>query len=133
MLVAKQLNKLTLKRSLSTFDHFKYYIPLCTRPTIAITSNMMNNLKPLENDDEAVKNAKDKLYKELTPYIGHSIVHASNHFNQGLIVRYFVYTTVMYFCMPFPVILWFIGFNIFYHDYLFNSCYLHQRYLNLTQ
>lgn len=77
---------------LSKTSKFRYYIPLCPRPKVLVTADMLDKLQFKESDSPIVTYYKNSVQKELSWYLDSQIVKHSPHVVTGSMVRNGVYT-----------------------------------------
>lgn len=120
--------------------NIKYYIPLCDRPVIPVTINMIDRVTALESDNETVKKCKSRLQMELAEYLGCEILRDSPHLYRGQIVRAVVYGGVL--CavvVPFDLVAGLLCLPLYIALYGGYSCYLldiasiHKKYKILIE
>jgi hypothetical protein len=127
---------------LSGYEVMRYYIPLCLRPTVPVTIEMLDKIEPLDSDKPHVKEFKTKLHNELVNYLGGDIMQYSQHLNQGIMIRSGIYLSTFYHItdmnhMPLDILALFtttflISYGIF-TMLMLDNVFLHQKYINLTK
>ncbi len=123
----------------SQWSNLRYYIPLCTRPVVPVTIEMLEKVEPLEIEKVTIKEAKNKLYQELSTYLGYDIPQYSPHLYHGLMLRNGVYlgTCLLFsshiidfefFAISIPVAFLLLP----YSCYVVDNAELHKRFMYLT-
>lgn len=135
----KSLNTRSFHRKVSGWDNVKYYVPLCMRPRIPVTIEMLNKVEPLDTDKPIIKEHKNKLHLELSKWLGYDILQDSPHLYNGLILRSGIYSINMWYLIPHDLFLLEIVIPVFLMVYALFSFItidesdLHKRYMNLTK
>lgn len=138
MLTTKFTPKFSFRRTISQWSNVKYYIPLCSRPTVPVTSEMLSRIEPFDSDIPAVKECKATLLLVLSKHAGCDITQSSPHMYNGMLVRAALYSGAMWYFIPeFDILmLSFPMFIVFYWWFslmtIDESC-LHRRFVNMAK
>lgn len=119
------------------WNDVKYYVPLCQRPVIPVTIEMLEKVNALKTDKEIVTKCKDKLQFQLSEYLGSEIPQDSPHIYSGTIVRGAIYTGIMCWFLPidaleFMVPIFLMSYSMFSFFFV-DSASLHKKYMILTK
>jgi hypothetical protein len=103
-----------------------------------MTIEMLEKVEPLETDKGTVKECKNKLYQELSPYLGYDIPQYSPHLYNGLMIRNGVYLGIMLYIFPiddidfFAISIPLALLLVPYSCYVIDNAELHKRFMYLT-
>lgn len=117
----------------------RYYVPLCPRPVVPVTTGMLSRVVvPTDTDNEAVKNSMSILHRQLAEYLGSEIIADSQHLYTGQIMRAVIYMAMIANVMPFDILtdlVWplFLCFYGAYSCYVMDAASIHKRYKILIE
>lgn len=138
MLTCRKIPNIKLfHRKVTDWNDIKYYVPLCIRPRVPVTIEMLDKVEPWDTETPIVKECKTKLQLELSKYLGYDILRDTPHLYNGLIVRSGIYLGSMWYFIPdldllicsIPLLISYLFFSLIATD----SADLHKRYTNLTK
>ena len=124
---------------LSKTSNFRYYIPLCPRPKVLVTADMLDKLKYKDSDSLTINAHKYfihcALYEE-----NFKIAKYSPHLYNGFIIRNLAYMGVVFclllkgydivYCVGLLLLIWYGSWS-FYDDIL-HKIRLHDTYQGIT-
>lgn len=131
-------NNLPFRRNIFEWNNVKYYIPLCPRPTIPVTIELLNSVEPLDTDKPIIQKYKERLHQNVSEHLGFDIIQSSSHMYNGMITRAAIYSGgICYFIPDFVILMCVLpGFLVYYLWFsimIIDDSLLHKRIVNITK